>query len=436
LKIIEIDLSRGAPKLPKLPSMQQATRAQRQRCLDSSCPGQVPLVQQPGACWPQVVVNAAEQMVLPLLGLVALLLLLPASVVSPSPLGPRTYYWNVLAPHNSTEIEAAIAQSVGPSIVFGQVILLGEHFGLFPCLHCSSADAATGLIDRHGGIPQRANLSAHLAAVRQQLDDPADRGYVPHNFTGHIVLDYEAWRANWGWTSPTYREASLNYTNSTTPGLNATALTRLATAQYNSSAMAFLIATLREISGARPHIKGLGMYGYPLGLYYPFGFGNSSSTDCHHPQCGASQREQDDAMLPLFRQMTALHPSLYLPHPSDWNATDARHNREFIEGVVAESFRVASAVGLPASAVVPYTWYRYHEGPRSDLSSLKLLNRSDAELEFTLPSRGPAHRVESFLIYGAEDDNGTVLPPPHALPHPYSVENMIAWFKSNAYIFR
>jgi hypothetical protein len=29
-----------------------------------------------------------------------------------------------------------------------------------------------------------------------------------------------------------------------------------------------------------------------------------------------------------------------------------------------------------------------------------------------------------------------VLPPPHALPHPYSVENMIAWFKSNAYIFQ
>ena len=144
-------------------------------------------------------------------------------------------------------------------------------------------------------------------------------------------------------------------------------------------------------------------------------------------------------MLPLYTEMTALHPSLYLPRPSDWNATDARHNREFVEGVVAESFRVAKAIGLPASAVVPYVWYRYHEGPRSDLSSLKLLNRSDAELEFTLASRGtggPAHRVESYLIYGAEDDNGTVLPPPHALPHPDSVENMIAWFKAHASVFQ
>lgn len=207
--------------------------------------------------------------------------------------------------------------------------------------------------------------------------------------------------------------------------------------------MEFLIATLRAISTARPHLKGLGMYGYPLGLYHPFGFGNSSCSagdcppsDCRAPQCGTGQQAQDDAMLPLYKEMTALHPSLYLPRPSAWHATDARHNREFVEGVVAESFRIASAIGLPASAVVPYTWYRYHEGPRSDASSLKLLNESDAELEFTAASRGSANRVESYLIYGAEDDNGTVLPPPHARPHPYSVEHMIAWFKAHAHVFQ
>ena len=27
-------------------------------------------------------------------------------------------------------------------------------------------------------------------------------------------------------------------------------------------------------------------------------------------------------MLPLYREMTAVMPSLYLTHPSDWNGTD------------------------------------------------------------------------------------------------------------------
>eukprot|EP01049_Picozoa_sp_SAG25_P023479 SAG25_NODE_10014_length_348_cov_1.863454_1_plen_116_part_11 len=116
--------------------------------------------------------------------------------------------------------------------------------------------------------------------------------------------------------------------------------------------MTFLIATLRLIRAQRPYLAGLGMYDYPLALYHPFGFGINGScgvlcppTDCPHPQCGAGQRAQDDAMLPLYREMTALHPSLYLTHPTESNASFARYNREFIEGAVAESFRVATLVG-------------------------------------------------------------------------------------------
>ena len=337
-------------------------------------------------------------LLLPRWQLCVVLLLLP---------GPRVdsaqYYWNVASPNN-TELERNISASVR-TIVFGQVALLNQHFGHFPCLGCGPNKT-----DMYGGIPQRSDLSQHIAAVSRDLDTCSGVGLythcVPPNFTGFVVVDYESWRANWGWTSPTYREASINHTRTRSPQLNATALAAAAEQEYNASAMAFLIATLRTIRAKRPHLMGLGMYDYPLGLYYPFGFGINGScgaecppSDCPHPQCGAGQRAQDNAMMPLYKEMTALHPSLYLTHPSDWNATDARHNQEFIFGAVAESFRVAALVGLPPSAVVPYTWYRYHDrGP----ASLQLLSDSDAALEFAATAHQQLDKVERYLIYGAE----------------------------------
>jgi hypothetical protein len=55
---------------------------------------------------------------------------------------------------------------------------------------------------------------------------------------------------------------------------------------------------------------------------------------------------------------------------------------------------VTRLLGLPSSAVVPYTWYRYHDrGP----ASLTLLNGSDAVLEFSLPSSSRFGAKNAFL---------------------------------------
>eukprot|EP01050_Picozoa_sp_SAG11_P011844 SAG11_NODE_1282_length_5310_cov_24.980426_4_plen_158_part_00 len=101
-------------------------------------------------------------------------------------------------------------------------------------------------------------------------------------------------------------------------------------------------------------------------------------------------------------------------------------------------------LGLPSSAVVPYTWYRYHgialaqrtirlafpcdlmtqsDSPNRPQSrsvppcaypldggpaSLELLGDSDAVLEFSLTASAQStplsSRVQNFLIYGAESD--------------------------------
>lgn len=353
----------------------------------------------------------------------------PASASSSSPAPPAEYFWNVASPNN-TELQRNISASV-KSIRWGQVALLGQSFGNFPCLGCGPNKT-----DLHGGIPQRADLAAHLKQVVHDLDNCLGVGRwtpcVDKDWEGYVVLDYEAWRANWGWTNTPYRTASLNHTRTLHPGLNASALATASMVQYNTSAMAFLTATLRTIRAQRPKIKGLGMYDYPLGLYYPFGFGISGCSahdcppsDCPRPQCGVGQRNADDAMLPLYREMTALHPSLYLTHPSDWNATDGRHNLEFIQGAIAESFRLASLLGLPRTAVVPYTWYRYHNGGPA---SLQLLSAADAALEFALPGAGL--RPSRFLIYGAESNlpHGAIRPGESAP----SLQETMAFFTRHA----
>jgi hypothetical protein len=376
----------------------------------------------------------------------------PASTANIRGHANPVYYWNVNSPNN-TEIERNLTSSGIRSIRFHQVALLGQDFGLFPCLACSGLNKAD---DLHGGIPQRADLSAHLKQLAADLVSKAPEGWeepLSAKFGGYVVLDYESWRANWGWTNTPYRNASLVYASVKNPSLNGSALRRTAEAQYNQSSMAFLIATMRVVRQHFPQARGVGMYDYPLALAYPFGFGINGScgatgsgcprSDCPSPQCGAGQRAQDNAMLPLYREMTALYPSLYLTHPSDWNETDAVHNREMIEGAAAESFRIAHLVGLPASSVVPYTWYRYHDrGP----ASLTLLNDTDATLEFSLASRSRfafggsySAKVENYLIYGAESNlprraNGSI-PIRPGESHP-SVEETMAFFNTHKSLFQ
>ena len=69
------------------------------------------------------------------------------------------------------------------------------HVGMYP-------DLTRGI---NGGIPQRANLSAHLQKFRRDfaalVPDPDYRGYC--------LLDFEQFRADWNSTPDAYRNASV-----------------------------------------------------------------------------------------------------------------------------------------------------------------------------------------------------------------------------------
>ena len=64
--------------------------------------------------------------------------------------------------------------------------------GAFPLLECSAANGSV-TTKLNGGVPQRANLSGHLAMIRETL--PL---WIPDpSWSGNAVIDFEAWTTIW-----------------------------------------------------------------------------------------------------------------------------------------------------------------------------------------------------------------------------------------------
>jgi hypothetical protein len=116
--------------------------------------------------------------------------------------------------------------------------------------------------EEHGGVPQRANLSAHLAELARDIQ----RDIPDLNFSGWAVLDYEAWDPVWELTKPEYREASKEIVRRNSPGRPDADVERLAKANYESGAKRFMLDTLKEAKRLRPKAK-WGYYAFPWPSY-------------------------------------------------------------------------------------------------------------------------------------------------------------------------
>ncbi len=110
----------------------------------------------------------------------------------------------------------------------------------------------------HGGIPQRANLSAHLDELTRDIQ----RDIPDPNFNGWAVIDYEAWEPVWELTKPEYREASIEHTRRASGPRPEADIQRLAKASYESAARRFLLETIRHCKKTRPRAK-WGFYAWP-----------------------------------------------------------------------------------------------------------------------------------------------------------------------------
>jgi len=115
----------------------------------------------------------------------------------------------------------------------------------------------------NGGVPQAANLTAHLEAVRSDIisnvPDP--------DFEGFLIIDWEDWRVpfddNFDEHSA-YNEYSKRLVRTAHPTWNSTVVAKAAESEFNAAAEVFWTATVKEIKQLRPQAK-VGFYNYPYG---------------------------------------------------------------------------------------------------------------------------------------------------------------------------
>eukprot|EP00051_Salpingoeca_urceolata_P012385 m.153468 g.153468 ORF g.153468 m.153468 type:complete len:892 (-) comp17473_c0_seq3:174-2849(-) len=174
----------------------------------------------------------------------------------------------------------------------GSVMTCFYRIGLWPLLE-SQGDKwpkpwGNISVKQNGGVPQRANLTAHLEQVaidvQQQIPDP--------DMSGYAVIDWEAWRPlffeNWDSLS-LYQVYSERLVSAEHPSWNNTHVRAQAQSEFNAGAKAIFLETLALCKKLRPKAR----WGY---YQYPYGMGQT-----YH-----------DELLWLWEAVDVLAPSYYI----------------------------------------------------------------------------------------------------------------------------
>jgi hyaluronoglucosaminidase len=230
----------------------------------------------------------------------------------------------------------------------------------------------------NGGLPQRVNMTRHLALWGKQVE----RQFPDPNFSGVVGLDWEHWFPLWDMNANMdpnmvgYNEASLADVRHRFPELGLAAATTKAKEEFETAALQLMVQTVKTASKLRP--KGLfGFFGYPGCFSGPpwICFRPPLSSDpcpvectCSGPDgppfngtpfnlsaaalCPTQHQAYNDRLQPLYEAVTALLPGIYM------ETFDAIYNRANTDAELAETRRVAAKMTVPP-ATYAYTWYEY-----------------------------------------------------------------------------
>ena len=220
--------------------------------------------------------------------------------------------------------------------------LYSNSFGLWPTLNatliktpcwktggkkpCSWTPWGEISVKSNGGVPQAANLTAHLEKVSTDIV-----AAIPNpTFSGILILDFEEFRPilsanidalsfNVVYSQELIKKQYPSWQNETKIALEAEK-------SFNNAALTFFIETIRTIRQLRPHAK-IGYYEWP-----------SDSTD-----------EVDDKLSNLYKIVDIFAPSVYPRY-----FTNVTKQIEFTVNRILEAQRVQKLYGKSTSIVLPY----------------------------------------------------------------------------------
>uniref|UniRef100_M3Y5V9 Hyaluronidase n=1 Tax=Mustela putorius furo TaxID=9669 RepID=M3Y5V9_MUSPF len=175
-------------------------------------------------------------------------------------------------------------------------IFYNSRLGYYPYI-----DDKTGK-GMNGEIPQTGNMIKHLAKVRKDIDY-----YIDVDTTGLGVIDWENWRPIWirNWKpKDIYKNLSIELVHQQHAELNDTEATMKAKEDFESAGRCFMETTLKLVKELRPN--------YLWGFYlFPDCYNGFKDTD-YNGSCPDIEKKRNDRLNWLWKESTALFPSIYL----------------------------------------------------------------------------------------------------------------------------
>ncbi|XP_061697104.1 hyaluronoglucosaminidase 6 [Syngnathoides biaculeatus] len=209
----------------------------------------------------------------------------------------------------------------GPNVT----IFYHSHLGYYPYYSNSGLPV-------NGGLPQNQSISKHLSKARNDIDK-----LIPHkDFRGLGVIDWENWRPQWvrNWGGKDiYRNKSKEQTRKLHPNWPESKVEKEAKESFEKAAQAFMNLTLALAEGRRPD----GLWGFYL---FPdcYNYGYKQHPRRYSGECPNVEHVRNDHLMWLWRESTALYPSIYL----DYELRSSANALKYVHFRVKEAMRIAS----------------------------------------------------------------------------------------------
>ena len=181
----------------------------------------------------------------------------------------------------------------------GQFITLfyADRLGYYPHI-----DEKTGNTV-HGGIPQLGNLKNHLEKAKNDI-----AYYIPNDSVGLVVIDWENWRPTWArnWKpKDVYRDESVELVLQKNPQLNFPEASKIAKVDFETAGKSFMQETLKLGKLLRPNH----LWGYYL---FPDCYNHNYNHPAYNGSCSDLEKRRNDDLDWLWKESSALFPSVYL----------------------------------------------------------------------------------------------------------------------------
>ncbi|XP_071406670.1 hyaluronidase-2 [Pithys albifrons albifrons] len=183
----------------------------------------------------------------------------------------------------------------------------------------------------NGGVPQNSSLSEHLDSLKDvityYIKSPTKEGLA--------VIDWEEWRPVWArnWKpKDIYREVSQDLVLRRHRNWTREMVNKQAVFEFESAAQEFMVRTLRKAKSIRP--KQLwGFYLFPDCYNHDY----SKNKESYTGQCPDVEKTRNDQLVWLWKESTALYPSIYL----DPLLESTPNTRKFARARVMEAMRIS-----------------------------------------------------------------------------------------------